>query len=218
MASRIGSKKGYGSAVSRSPLCSCATAIPGLAAASQRTIALAITVPPDGGCGQHQRGLPREGDEQLPRRFRVEPKLDPGDGSARVHGDRCRLACTQASGESTNANHPSAIDPSKTSTGTVTVNSIKPLQRLQFVTVLITATTPSTRHLQRSGTQSGPWSAAASTGSTYGQGGGQPFTLTTTPPTTSLTKSCSAPTITIAATTPTTYTAVGATDDASRRR
>ena len=98
--------------------------------------------------------------------------------------------------------------------GTVTVNSIKPLQRLQFVTVLITATTPNISGTCDNGssTPSGSWSAGASTGSTYGQGGGQPFTLTTDPlPTTSLTKSCSAPAITIAATTPTTYTAVGAT-------
>ncbi len=104
------------------------------------------------------------------------------------------------------------------------MNSIKPLQRLQFVTVLITATTPNISGTCDNGssTPSGSWSAGASTGSTYGQGGGQPFTVTTDPlPTTSLTKSCSTPTITIAATTPTTYTAVGGTmtllgDDADR--
>ena len=123
---------------------------------------------------------------------------------------------TQASGESTNANPSAAIiRTAGTSSikGTVTVNSIKPLQRSEFVTVLITATTPSlSGNCNGSGTASGSWSAAASTGSTYGQGGGQEFTVTTNPlPTTLLTKSCSTPTITIAATTPTTYTAVGAT-------
>ena len=89
MANRLVSKKGLwigGLAVAALLV---ATAIPGLAAPSPEDDRTRDHQSDDGGC-QHQRGLPREGDEQLPRRFRVEPELAPGDGSARVHGDRCR--------------------------------------------------------------------------------------------------------------------------------
>ena len=215
MANRLVSKKGLwigGLAVAALLV---ATAIPGLATPAQRTIALAITSPTTAAANTpgvvfHAKVTNNSpnGSVSNPSSFRVTVPLGFTVTGAAL--------ATQASGESTNANPSAAIiTTAGTSSvkGTVTVNSIKPLQRLEFVTVLITATTPNVSGTcNGSGTASGSWSAAASTGSTYGQGGGQEFTVTTNPlPTTLLTKSCTTPTITIVATTPTTYTAVGGT-------
>ena len=216
MANRLVSKKGLwigGLAVAALLV---ATAIPGLAAPAQRTIALAITSPTTAAANTsvvfHAKVTNNSpvGSVSNPSSLRVTVPLGFTVTGAAL--------ATQASGESTNANPSAAIITTAGTAsikGTVTVNSIKPLQRSEFVTVLITATTPNVSgNCNGSGTASGSWSAAASTGSTYGQGGGQEFTVTTNPlPTTLLTKSCSTPTITIAATTPTTYTAVGGSDD-----
>ena len=206
MANRLVSKKGLwigGLAVAALLV---ATAIPGLAAPSQRTIALAITSPTTAAANTsvvfHAKVTNNSpvGSVSNPSSLRVTVPLGFTVTGAAL--------ATQASGESTNANPSAAIITTAGTAsikGTVTVNSIKPLQRSEFVTVLITATTPTVSGTcNGSGTASGSWSAAASTGSTYGQGGGQEFTVTTNPlPTTLLTKSCSTPTITIAATTPT---------------
>jgi len=214
MLSRIGPKKGLGFAGLAVAALLVFTAIPGLAA-STRTIALAITPGPTTAVAAntsvvfHAKVTNNSpvGSVSNPSSLRVTVPLGFTVTGATL--------ATQASGESTNANPSKVIiftAGTASTNGTVTVNSINPLQRLEFVTVLITATTPNLANCGGSGTSSGPWSAAASTGSTFGQGGGQPFTLTTNPlPTTLLTRACSTPTITIAAMTPTTYTAVGAT-------
>ena len=213
MANRLVSKKGLwlgGLAIAALLV---ATAIPGLAAPSQRTIAFAITSPTTAVAANtsvvfHAKVTNNSpvGSVSNPSSLRVTLPLGFTVTAAAL--------ATQASGESTNTNPSAVIIPTAgtaSTNGTVTVNSINPLQRLEFVTVLITATTPNIGTCNGPATQSGPWSAGASTGSTYGQGGGQPFTMTSTPPTTSLTKSCSTPTISIVATTPTTYTVVGGT-------
>ena len=141
MASRIGAKKGLwigGLAIAALLV---ATAIPGLAAASQRTIALAITSPTTAAANTsvvfHAKVTNNSpvGSVSNPSSLRVTVPLGFTVTDATL--------ATQASGESTNAN-PSAVIISTQDRlpGTVTVNSIKPLQRLEFVTVLITATTP----------------------------------------------------------------------------
>jgi len=198
MSSRIGPKKGLWIGGLAVAVVLVFTAIPGLAASSTRTIDLAITSPASAAANTpgvifHAKITNNSpvGSVSNPSSVRVTVPTGFTVTGASL--------ATKLSGESSNLNTSALV----TWTGsTATANSINPLQRTEYVTVLITATTPDLSTCGGSGTASGTWSAGASTGSTFGTGG-QPFTLTTNPlPTTLLTKDCSAPTIKIDNTTP----------------